>query len=143
MFNFDFLFFMLCKLDVCMINPHATMPPPSLERTLSLPMRDHRNTIRKYCSNCKYYSNNNIWMDEKINRTRGSAVGQVDQRKKTSAVKYSLWTTRSAIRLLEVIMSKHIFLPSIGHMGQSETPVPACARGRSDKVYETVTSGTD
>jgi len=84
-------------------------------------------------------------MDEKISRTRDSA-GQVDQRKKSSAVKYS-WTTRSAIRLLEFIMSSHIFLPSIGHVGQSKTPEPACTRGRSDKVYETfawaVTIGID
>jgi len=76
-FNFDFLFFMFLKLDVCVINLRGTMRPPSLERTLSLPVRDHRNTIRKYCSNRKSYSNNSR-MDEKINRTRGSA-GQVDQ----------------------------------------------------------------
>jgi len=36
-------------------------------------------------------------------------------------------------------MSKHVFLPSIGHVGQSKSPEPACARGRSDKVYEPVT----
>ena len=31
MFDFDFLFFMLCEPDVCVINLHMTMPPPSLE----------------------------------------------------------------------------------------------------------------
>ena len=54
---------------------------------------------------------------------------------------------RSAIRLLEFIMSKYIFLSSIKHMGQSKVREPACARSRSDKVYETVagavTVGTD
>jgi len=63
-------------------------------------------------------------MDEKINRTRGTA-GQVDQRKKSLAVKYSLWTTRSAIRLPELIVSEHIFLPSVGHVSQSMTSDPA------------------
>jgi hypothetical protein len=43
-----------------------------------------------------------------------------------------------SIRLLEFIASKHVFLPGIGHVSQS-TPEPVCARGRSDKVYETVT----
>ena len=121
--SFDFLFFMFFKLDVCVINLRGT----NLRETilpLSLPVRDHRNTIRKYYSNHKYYSNNNSRMDEKINRTRGSAE-QVDQRKKLSAVKYSLWTTRSAIRLLELIVSEHVFLPSIGHVGQSKTSDPA------------------
>ena len=136
--NFDFLFFIFCKLDVCVINLCGTLPLPSLERTLLVPVRDHRNTIRKYCSNRKSYSNNNNRMDKNLNRTRGSA-GQVDQRKIISA-----WTT---IRLLEFIMSKHIFLPTIGHVVQSKTPEPACARGRSNKVYETVpgtvTVGTD
>jgi len=63
----------------------------------------------------------------------------VDERKKSSAVKDSLGTTRFAIKLLEVIVSKHVFFPRIGYVGQSKTPKPACARGRSDKVYEIIT----
>jgi hypothetical protein len=34
-------------------------------------------------------------------------------------------------------VGQHIFLPSIGHVGQSETSEAASARGRSDNVYET------
>jgi hypothetical protein len=39
-FDFDFLFFIFCKLDVCVINLSVTMLPPSLERTRSLQVRD-------------------------------------------------------------------------------------------------------
>jgi len=49
------------------------------------------------------------------------------------------WTSRSTIQPLEFIMSKHVFLPSIGHVGQSKTSDPASASGRCDKVYESVT----
>jgi hypothetical protein len=75
------------------------------------------------------------YMKEEI--TRGN-TGQVDEIKNSSAVKDSLGTTRFAI-ILEVIVSKHVFFPSIGDVGQSKTPEPACARARSDKVHEIIT----
>ena len=39
---------------------------------------------------------------------------------------------------LGFIVSKHVFLPSIGHMDQSKASEPAFTRGRTDKVYESV-----
>ena len=59
--------------------------------------------------------------------------------KKISVVKDSLWTKRFVIRLLGFIVSQYVFLPSIGHVRQSKTPGPACARGRCDKVQGTIT----
>ena len=51
----------------------------------------------------------------------------------------SSWMTRFAIRSLELIVSKHVILPRIGHVGQSKTSEPALGRDRTDKVYVSVT----
>jgi len=49
---------MFCKLDVCVTNLRGTMPPPSFE------LRDHRNTIRKYCNIIKITTAG--WMKREI-----------------------------------------------------------------------------
>ena len=68
---------------------------------------------------------------------------KVDQReKRSSLVNCLLWTsttTRFVIGPLGFIVSKHVFLPSIGHVGQSKTSELAFPGGRTDKVYESVT----
>jgi hypothetical protein len=79
-------------------------------------------------------------MHEKRNTTWQRRTKLVKDLKKSSAVKDSLWTTRFAIRFLEFIVGRRVFLPStVGHVGQPKTSEPACAKGRSNKVYETVT----